>query len=241
MKRKSDPAIDADSDEVDLKPVDTESTEDFEATWRRFLETPATLGHTPGARDAWRRGRDRYAVWVFRVKDPEVLARLSRAREALDGQIEPMAARDAHVTTFVSGFPVSDPRLDDDIGEATLDAMVASLRADPPPAPRLIVGGLNAFLSCAFLEVLDPDRDLCGIRDRLAGGAREVRFSAYLPHVTAGLFRTGPTAPLVESIRGLRRLAPLVYQPGILELVEFDARQEGASLVTRATVELPIR
>ena len=224
-----------------MRPVDTESTEDFEATWRRFLETPTTLGHTPGARDAWRRGRERYAVWVFRVKDPEVLARLSQAREALAGQIAPMPERDAHVTAFVSGFPVSDPRLDDDINETTLDAMVASLRADPPPAPRLIVGGLNAFLSCAFLEVLEPSGDLSGIRDRLAGGAREIRFSAYLPHVTAGLFRTGPTPPLAEAIRPLRRLTPLVYQPGILELVEFDARREGAPLVTRATVELPIR
>jgi len=215
--------------------------ERFEAIWGRFQEAPAALGHTPGARDEWRRGRDRYAVWVFRVTEPAVLERLSLARRALRGHIEPMTERDPHVTTFVSGFPVSDPALDDDVGEAALEATIASLKADPPLAPRVIVGGLNAFLSCAFLEVLDLDDELNRIRDRLSATLREVRFSAYVPHVTAGLFESTPTGPIAELIRPLRRLPPLAYQPAILELVEFDARHQGADLITRAAIELPIR
>ncbi len=205
--------------------------------WSRFLAAPATLGPTPGAREAWHRGRRRYAVWVLRVDAPAVLAR----HAALADVLAPHGAlpfADPHITVFVAGFPTAVPLHDDDVAEDTLAEQVAALTTAALPSPRLVVGGLNAFLSCAMLEVLDPHGDLDALRAPLAGALREVRFAPYLPHLTVGPFGdTRPTGPIADVIRPYRVLPPLPLRPDAIELVTFDASAAGP-LATVARVGL---
>jgi hypothetical protein len=192
-----------------------------------FRGLPQTLGPTPGVLPAWHRGRARYAVWLLRVADAAVQARQAAVADRLGPAIVPVAAGDAHVTVWVCGFPCARPRFDDDVAEATLDAQRAATRAARPP--RLLVGAPNAFATCAFLEVHDPDGDLAALRWTLGSvpGARELRFARYRPHLTIGRFADSrPTAPLAAEIQAMRadaRFVPLPAGAVRLELVELDS------------------
>ena len=212
---------------------------DFREVWAQFSGSLTTMGPTEGAREQWRRGRARYAVWVFRVRDPRVLRRLALARGAVSPYIRELPDREAHVTVHVAGFPAARAARDDDVAERDLDALIQRLRGRPPAAPALAVGGLTSFLTCPVLEVEDPGGGLARIRARLSRQVGEVRFAPYLPHVTVGLFfRTESCAPITRAIEPLRRLAPIPLRPDALELVEFDAAREGAPLETRARIPL---
>lgn len=199
----------------------------FGETWARFCALDVTLGPTPGAIETWRRGRERYALWALRVVDPVVIGRMAAVATRLAGAIVPVAAAQAHVTTWICGFPSAAPALDDDVADAIIAAQrraVANL-----PCPRLIVGAPNAFATCAFLEVHDPHGDLAALRAALTvPGANEVRFAPYQPHVTVGRFGdTRPAAPIVRVLAGLRdgeHAAPRAVADSRLELVELDAR-----------------
>lgn len=208
------------------------------STWADFRSAATTLGPTPGAREAWHRGRRRYAVWLLRVDDRAVRARLAEA----EAHLRPHGVRafvEPHVTVFVAGFPTAAPALDDDVDDAVLDAQAAALAAAPPPRPRLVVGGLNAFRSCPFVEVADPWGDLAALRATLAAAAREIRFARYVPHLTVGLFADErPTAPVADAIAPFRTAPPLALSPGTLDLVELDAHDPGAPLHTRVRVAL---
>ena len=201
--------------------------------WTTFLAAPHTLGPTPGVRDTWRRGRDRYAVWVFRVDDPAILERRRAVGEALapHGLVGLHAA---HLTVFVAGFPACVVVHDDDVSEEGLNTALAALQADPPLAPVLTVGGASAFLSCPFLEV---HGDLSLVRARLGGG--EVRFAPYVPHITVGAFGDDrPTGPIAAALQPFRDLAPIRWAPRELELVTFDARRSDGPLDTCGRVAL---
>jgi 2'-5' RNA ligase len=201
--------------------------ETFDGVWASFRALAETSGPTENAIEAWRRGRERYAVWALRVLDPTVIARMSAVAARLGDGIVPVASKDAHVTAWVCGFPAARPMLDDDVADAVLDAqrlVVSKLRP-----PRLTVGGPNAFATCAFLEVHDPRGELAALRAALAApGAREVRFAAYQPHVTVGRFAdTRPAAPIARALAALREsndFGPHAVRDSRVELIELDAR-----------------
>lgn len=210
----------------------------FERVWRELHEAPRTLGLDPGAREAWRRGRARYAVWVLRVRHPEVAARAAAVAETAHGWIEAIPERDLHITVWVAGFPCEAPRLDDDVGWEGLARQREQLLAFSGGL-RLQVGAANAFLSAVFLEVHDPLGDLARLRRALDVGPRELRFAPYLPHVTVGVMPVSrPTAGLRERLAPCRALPPIEIAPEAIELVELDAAVSGAPLETRWSVPL---
>jgi 2'-5' RNA ligase len=218
-------------------------TDGFAEAWAAFAGRPRTLGPSPGALEDWARGRTRYALWALRVSAPAVLRRMGAVAERLGDAIVPVPPADAHVTVWVSGFPTAMPALDDDVAETTLAAQRAAVTS--LPSPRLVVGGPNAFATCAFLEVADPHGDLAALRAALAvRGAREVRFSHYQPHVTVGRFAdTRPVAPLVAALAPLRAdlATALPLDDTALELVELDARAPGRLSTAWRRPETPNR
>lgn len=199
-----------------------------------------TLGLDPGAREGWHRGRSRYAVWALRVSEPEVQARAAEVAAAIGPPLRVQPASELHITVFVAGFPTEDPRHDDDVAWSILHAQRQVLVLAMDRTPRLKLGGANGFLSCPFLEVYDADGDLACLRAALEPHSPEVRFGPYLPHVTVGLLpEPVPTATLVRRLVPFRGLPLLDLAPEAVELVEFDAHQAGAPLITRWS--LPFR
>lgn len=205
----------------------------FDVTWATFLAAREALGPSPGALEAWHRGRARYAVWILEIDEPAALARQAAVADRLAGLVVPVPPGRAHVTVWVCGFPCKTPVHDDDVTEAVLEAQVAAARK--VTAARLALGAANAFLTCAFLEVHDRAGELAALRAALAvPGAREVRFSGYLPHLTIGRFPDArPTAPIAARLEPLRALEPIPLLPSALALIELDARAPEAPWRTR--------
>ncbi|MDG1482027.1 MAG: 2'-5' RNA ligase family protein [Myxococcota bacterium] len=209
----------------------------FAQTWRDFTTAPLTLGPSPGIREQWRQGRQWYAVWVLRVSEPRVHARMAMVAAPLGSAVRPFLATEAHITLFVSGFPTADPRLHDDVAADVLlrqrDALVAA-----DLSLTLTVGGCNSFTTAAFLEVHE-DGGLTAIRRLLAGAADEQRPGPYHPHVTVGVYRDArPTSPLVAALSPLRDAPLIPLHPTVVELVVFDAAVEGSPLLTRHAVRI---
>ncbi len=214
---------------------------DFDAAFRAFTSRSHTLGPTPGAQEAWHRGRARYAVWAIRIDEPSVVARVADVGTALGDAIETIPAADLHVTTFVAGFPCSGaPRHDDDIPWSVLDEQAVALRAALRAPIELEIGGANAFASCAFLDVHDPRGGLASLRRSLATKHREIRFETYTPHVTVGRFRsTRSTSPIAATLAQHRAAPPIRVTANAIDLVTFDARHPGhAPLLTERVVRV---
>ncbi len=203
----------------------------------RFRAREHTQGETPGVREAWHRGRKRYAVWIVRVEEACVAERALQVARALERFIVPQPRSDLHVTVWVAGFPTHAPEHDDDIAEAVLSAQAEALSKVERFSLR--VTGASSFYSVPYLAV-EADRGLLDeIRTRLAAHGREQRFEGYVPHVTLGRYRGSlPTAPIAEVLQGLFELPALELPVAALEWVELDAQREGSPLVTRRRVTL---
>lgn len=209
---------------------------DFASAWHDFVAGPRTLGPTEGAREAWHKGRRRYAAWVLRVRDERVDERVRALQAALSGHLADWPLSGLHVTLYVAGFPTSSPEHDDDVHVDALEAAVDALRG--AERPRVRVGAANSFLSCPVLEV-QLDEAGYALRDRLAAAHREVRFAPYRPHLTLGTWPGRvPVAPLVEALTPWRDLPEITVRVDELELATFDAWTEGAPLEPERVVRL---
>lgn len=210
----------------------------FASVWQHFCRQPTTTGPDPGIRQQWHQGRRWYAVWVARVTEPAVHARMASMAAPLGNAIRAIEPSQAHITLFVSGFIAEDPRLDDDVAPAVLRRQRDALAA-ADLSLSLAAGRTNSFTTAAFLEVHERG-GLSRARAILSGQGEELRFGPYHPHVTLGVYReTRPTAPLAAALSAGRAFSPIALRPPAIELVVFDAHVEGAPLVTRHTV--PVR
>lgn len=197
----------------------------------------STLGPSPGAREAWHRGRPRYAVWLARIDAEPLRRRYFAAQTALDGWIRTLPALDAHLTVWVAGFPCEAPLYDDDVAEATLRAQAAAIARSPPL--RVEIGGLRAFATVPYLEVRDVGGALGRLRDDLGQLSREQRFAPYVPHVTVGSFTADwPVAPILAAMAPLGAAPPIALTLTTIERVDLDALREGAPLTTNQRVPL---
>ncbi|MEY3213086.1 MAG: hypothetical protein RIT28_3567 [Pseudomonadota bacterium] len=209
-----------------------------------FSAPGTTWGPSPGVREAWARGRRRYAVWLARVGARDALERLGLVTRALGDALEPTPAGEAHITLWVAGFPTETPSLDDDVSEAVLAAQAQALQAQlggRGPA-QVAVGGANAFFTCAVLDVFDPDGALAAIRACLDKEGKELRFGPYHPHITAGRFiDSRDRAPIAQALQPLRALPLIPLDVHAVELCTFDALDEALHLTTTAEVQLTER
>lgn len=221
------------------RQVGAEISADWGEVWARFLDTPRTLGPSPGVREDWHRGRRRFAVWLLPVTDRAVLARVAEVQAALGGFIRPLPPEQLHVTAWVAGFPARIPTEEDDVDEAALAELGRGLRARPPVAPRLQVGPASAFLSCAMLEVRDEHGELEALRTRLLRGPPEVRFAPFRPHITLGRFPADlDTREIVSRLAPYRSLPSLLLRARELRRVELDAFVEDGP--HRAVLSIPL-
>lgn len=208
-----------------------------EETWRKFCSAKHTLTETPGTREAWHRGRPRFAVWLARLDDERVTARFRTCVAALAPWITPQHEQDLHVTLWVAGFPVEHAFHDDEVAWTALEAQRAALSA-LARAGHLRIGGLCSFLSVPFLAVRDECGLLGTLRDTLALYTRELRFEAYVPHVTLGKYHGAhPTQDIARAIEPFLQLTPLEVPITSVELVEVHTFAD-APLTSRWRVAL---
>ena len=159
----------------------------FSRCWQQFLTSRTLLPGDPGGREAWHQGRRWYNVSVLVLEEAEVLARRDHVYSALAPLLRPSAPATPHVTVWVHGFGPPD------FSQEGRDVEV-------------VVGRVNSFRSCVFLEVFAPE--LPQLRAGFSG--IEERYAPYLPHLTVGCYRLqGRPRQLLPLLRPFRRLPPL--------------------------------
>ena len=125
---------------------------------------------------------------MLRVDDPAIQDRRDTVAAALAPYVVPFSVGTPHVTAWVAGWspPPQHPPAGTDV--------------------PVVVGAVNAFASCPFLEVRAPAlRPL-----RAAFGGTEERWGGFLPHLTVGRFAGDtPVGDLLPRLRAFRRLPPL--------------------------------
>jgi len=185
----------------------------------------------------WHRGRERYGVWVVPVWDAALLDYIEASRAQLADLIHPSPRRQPHLTLFVCGFHGDGDR-DDDFPPARLEQQLASLHAGAGMASVLPLAPPDSFASAAFIPVGDPLGRLAQWRLLLEAAGREIRPSAYVPHITLGLYRRCVSGDIIRQ-----RLAALAPPPpmmvvGELEYVTYAACDQLGPLHTMHRVAL---
>lgn len=206
-----------------------------------FTRSPRTVPLEDRDYPEWRRGRERYGIWMVDADTAPLRERVGLVRRKLDGLFTPHQ-RSAHITLFICGFINEPAVLDDDFDGAMLARQRAALTAARLSAFMLEIGGIDSFDSAAFLRVRDPGRGLASIRAALSGGPTEVCPGRYAPHLTVGLYRDSFAKREVR-----RRLAALPPLPPLRLLVReiafasYAARELDGPLQTIERVPLAQR
>jgi 2'-5' RNA ligase len=195
-----------------------------------FSPSPRTLAIADRDHEEWRRGRERYGVWLIDGNVEAVWERVTRARQRLDGFLA-TSRRQPHVTLFVCGFISDRARFDDDFTPAMLTAQRLALHHAAVAPFRLTVGGLDSFDSAAFLEIGDPEGRLAALRVALAEGRAEIRQSAYTPHLTVGTYCGAfDKAEVAERLDGFAERGPILLDVRSIHFASYAAREIGGPL-----------
>lgn len=209
----------------------------FAPLWRSFTSAPTTATETPGIRADWHKGRPRYAVWVVRVSHPAVNERVAALGQALKPWLIPQP--DLHVTLAIAGFPSRQGVEDDDVSEDVLAAQADAVAAWAR-ATSFRVHGACAFMAAPFLCVTDDHHSLRDLRALLDPPGRALSIEAYVPHVTVGRWNGAhATAAVALRMEPFRNGDPIDVKADAVELVDYDAADPQARLVTKVRVPMP--
>lgn len=174
----------------------------------------------------WHRGRERYGVWVLPIVQPALLDYVARTRDALSDLLHPSPHRQPHMTVFVCGFHQPRKRADDDFSPSLLRRQQARLRSHAGGRVALPLAKPDSFASAAFIPVDDREGRIAHWRALLGSVSDEVRQSAYVPHITLGLYRRRVDAPTIRRRLALLDAPPLALEATGLHYVTYAARDQ---------------
>ena len=112
-----------------------------------------------------------------------------------------------------------------------LAAQQAALQALQLEPFTLQIGAIDSFDSAVFLRVGDPDNGLAPLRQALGQGTREIRQSAYVPHLTVGLYSGAFDKELVEGkLQSFASHTPIPLRVQRIHFARYEARVLGGPL-----------
>ncbi|NLY59677.1 MAG: 2'-5' RNA ligase family protein [Gammaproteobacteria bacterium] len=171
----------------------------------------------------WHRGRARYGVWIVPIECPELLEYIDCLTGQLGDLLHP-SRRQPHITLFVCGFDQPHRVHDDDFTTEQLQQQVQALERLERSPCTLQIGAVDSFASAALLRVADPGGHLAYWRSALAPHCTEVRQTAYVPHLTLGLYRRSASADeLRQRLATLSQVDRLTVPVSCLDYVTYSS------------------
>ena len=210
--------------------------ENFEHCWQTFSRQQTTRGVSRREFPQWHKGRDRYYVWAIDIRSPEIQVRINQISHICKAYLLDDYQRTPHITVFVAGFLQQAVIHDDDFDDVHLEAQKAILKNTITQKIPLSVTGVNSFLSCPFLEIIDEENGLQKIRNALFSlygqpHRPEIRDGDYLPHITLGLYKSNyPYQQIATLLSEYRKLEPISLLVDNISLMSYDAKVIGSSL-----------
>jgi 2'-5' RNA ligase len=178
----------------------------------------------------WHQGRAHYGVWLIDADVGAVRERIVQAQAHLVPWLVD-SPRQPHITLFVCGFIADVAEHGDDFTPAMLAAQQAALQALQLKPFTLHIGAIDSFDSAVFLRVSDPGNGLALLRHALGQGTREIRQSAYVPHLTVGLYQAAfDTGLVAQRLASLQWQAPITLQVERIHFARYQAQVLGGPL-----------
>ena len=178
----------------------------------------------------WHQGRTHYGVWLIDADVGAVRERITQAQ----AHLAPLLVhhqRQPHITLFVCGFMADVTAHGDDFTPAMLAAQQAALQALQLEPFTLHIGAIDSFDSAVFLRVDDPDNGLAPLRHALGQGTREIRQSAYVPHLTVGLYSGAfDTQAVVGQLQSFASHTSIPLRVERIHFARYEARVLGGPL-----------
>lgn len=178
----------------------------------------------------WHLGRTHYGVWLIDADMAAVRERITQAQ----AHLAPLLVhhqRQPHITLFVCGFMADVVAHGDDFTPDMLAKQQAALQDLQIKPFTLQIGAIDSFDSAVFLRVDDPDNGLAPLRQALGQGTREIRQSAYVPHLTVGLYRAAfDTGLVVQRLAALPWCAPVSLRVERIHFARYQAQVLGGPL-----------
>lgn len=204
--------------------------EGYAEIWEKFVAERRLEfgGHTD---PSWTNGHTLSASLMIPVNATALWERLEPPRDALRSFpfVSPHPDHFMHVTLFLLGFVVPEPRGDDEVAPERLAKIELGVRralANFPPF-KVELSNLNAFPAAAFVEIHDGGM-LERLRDALRGecGLREPPGP---PHLTLAYFQPEEEIPappdLVSALERFRDWPVGEMLVGEVDLTLLDLRQ----------------
>ncbi len=206
--------------------------------WSEFVQRARSFGARRLDYPEWHKGRPRYHLWAIDADTEPVNERLRHHRTRLHGYLVQPDARQAHITVAVSGFLSPKALHDDDITPELVEAQALRVHALSLPPFTLRVGGANSFASAPFLEVADPQGALARIRQALTPEGREFRTTAYVPHVTIGIYNDDHAVAQLAPLLAGDRADAIAVAVTAIGLYSYEASHIGSPLRLERKISL---
>ena len=195
---------------------------------------PSRIQDHPG----WHHGRQDYSVWLIELGCAAVISKVHAAREHLSEFLIKPYRRQPHITIFVCGFLAETPRYDDDYSTQQFGRHTHLLREAAVKPFAVEIGGLSSFSSAPFLEVADLEGGLGRVRALLSSAGQEIGRSAYVPHITVGLYSGAfPGSAVTEKIYSFPK-DPCKLTVDRITFATYQAREISGALTGRYEVAL---
>lgn len=219
----------------------------FDKAWERFSSERRLEfgGHTD---PSWRGSHSVSACLVLPVDDGGFRERIEPLRDAL--RPFPFVSLHPdhflHITLTPIGFPVEDPKHDDEISWERLGEIEANARKalSDMNSFELTLANLNAFPAAAFVEVYDDGNS--GRLGELCDALREVpglERTSSLPHLTIAYFHVleGTEAPdsLISTIENYRDWPVGKIEAKEIKVSLLDLKSDYPQPEALARIELP--
>ena len=180
----------------------------------------------------WHQGRMHYGVWLLDADVGAVRERITQAQAHLAPLLVPHQ-RQPHITLFVCGFMADVVAHGDDFTPAMLAKQQAALQALQLEPFTLQIGAIDSFDSAVFLRVEDPSGGLARLRQALGLGlgTHEIRQSAYVPHLTVGLYSGAfDTEVVAGQLQSFAPHTPIPLRVERIHFARYEARVLGGPL-----------
>ena len=190
----------------------------FDGLWQRFSQLAYTSDTLNTWSIRWRRWLTPIsASFIIPIADSTISRYLIEAQQPLAPYMTytPQPAEKLHITLRLVGYVRAGLMLPDTWTRSELHALANHARtlfAKFPPF-EVRVGPINAFPNVAIAEVHDEGQLRLletAIGELIPKARRTRRPYPLIPHVTLGYFGRRPAAPIIEALRPLRSLPPML-------------------------------
>jgi len=185
------------------------------------------------------RGRKDYALWLIELGNDEVNKKVHAAREHLAEFLLKPYQRQPHITLFICGFLADTPRFKDDYGWEQLRVHTQLLKDSKVKPFSIEIGKLNSFATSPFLEVDDSEGGIHRVRSLLSTAAKEIGRSAFMPHLTVGLYSGAFSSTVVGRRISTFSSEPVRFKVERITFASYQAREIAGPLSRACDVALP--